>query len=159
MGVTIYNPEDFIPEILEWIASGQTLREYCRQAGKPSYGTVYDWLEVDKEFASRFARAREQGEDVIAQECLAIADDGTNDWMEEQHGEDEDSSWRINGEHIQRSRLRVDTRLKLLAKWNPKKYGDKVQNEVSGPNGAAIQTEVSIKFVKPANSSESVSNQ
>jgi len=128
MGTPLYNREELIPEILEWIAEGKTLREFCRQPEKPSYGSVYDWLEQDKDFASRFARAREQGEEVIAQECLAIADDGTNDYMEEKHGDDEESSWRFNGEHVQRSRLRVDTRLKLLAKWNPKKYGDKVEH-------------------------------
>ena len=144
-----YNPDDYTPELLEWIAEGKTLREFCRQEGKPSYGTVYDWLEIDKEFASRFARAREQGEEVIAQECLAIADDGTNDYMEVQHGDDEESSWRFNGEHVQRSKLRVDTRLKLLAKWNPKKYGDFVRNEVSGPDGTPIQSLVSVEFVKP----------
>ena len=31
---------------------------------------------------------------------------------------------------IQRSKLRVETRLKLLAKWSPEKYGDKKQVDV-----------------------------
>jgi hypothetical protein len=128
MGTTLYNPTDFIPEILEWIENGKTLRDYCRQAGKPSYGTVYDWLERDEEFTSRFARARQQGEEVIAQECLAIADDGTNDWMERKTDDDKPLGWILNGEHVQRSRLRVDTRLKLLAKWNPKKWGEKLEH-------------------------------
>ena len=125
-------PQNVADEVTDWISEGKTLREYCRQPEKPSYGTIYNWVNKDEEFAERFARAREQGEEIIAQECLAIADDGTNDYMEQQHGDDEESSWRFNGEHVQRSKLRVDTRLKLLAKWNPKKYGDKIQNEHSG---------------------------
>lgn len=133
MGATLYNPRDFHAEICEWIAQGKTLRDYSRQPTKPSYGTIYDWLEVDNEFSSRFARARKIGEQVIAQECLAIADDGSNDWQETEFGP------RINTEHINRSRLRVDTRLKLLAKWNPKEWGDKIQQEHSG--------EVAIKRV------------
>lgn len=155
MGVTLYNPDDFYAEICEWIAEGKTLREYCRQDGKPSYVTVYDWLKSNTEFNERFARARESGEDVIAQECLAIADDGTNDYMEVQHGDDEESSWRLNGEHVQRSKLRVDTRLKLLAKWNPKKYGDKVEQFISGPDGKPLQAEITINLVKPNNGSAS----
>jgi hypothetical protein len=149
MGVTLYNPDDFYTDICEWIAQGKTLREYCRRDSKPSYGTVYDWMERDTEFASRFARARESGEDVIAQECLAIADDGTNDWMVRYDRDEKCIGWQINGEHVQRSRLRVDTRLKLLAKWNPKKYGDKVEQFISGPEGGPIQASITVELVKP----------
>lgn len=44
----------------------------------------------------------------------------------------------IDTEHIQRSKLRVETRLKLLAKWNPKRYGDRI-DVTSG--GEKIQRE------------------
>lgn len=140
-------PQQMADEIVEWISEGKTLREFCRQEGKPSYGAVYDWIEKDKEFASRFARAREVGEEVIAQECLAISDDGSNDWMETFNSEGESRGWKLNGEHVLRSKLRVDTRLKLLAKWNPKKYGEKVQAEVSGPGGGPVS--VTVDFVGP----------
>lgn len=153
MGVTLYNPGDFYDELLQWIADGKTLREYCRQDGKPSFGTVYSWIAEDKSFAGRFACARETGEDVIAQECLGIADDGTNDYMATLGDEDQGIGWRLNGEHVQRSRLRIDTRLKLLAKWNPKKYGDKVEQFISGPDGKPLQAEITINLVKPANGS------
>jgi hypothetical protein len=112
-------------EIVERISEGETLREICRGENAPSWKTVYRWIESNSDFATRIARARELGEDAIAQECLEIADNATNDWMA-QNGDDNDG-YRLNGEHVQRSKLRIDTRLKLLAKWNPKKYGDKVQ--------------------------------
>jgi hypothetical protein len=56
---------------------------------------------------------------------LDIADNATNDWMEKQ-GKDGTELYQLNGEHIQRSKLRIETRLKLLAKWNPRKWGEKV---------------------------------
>lgn len=141
--------------IVQWIAEGKTLREFCRQEGKPSHDAVYDHEKVSEEFKQRIARAREIGEEVIAQECLAIADDGSNDYMEEKYGDDEDSSWRANGEHIQRSRLRVDTRLKLLAKWNPRKWGEKVA--VGGASDLPpIQAEIQVEFVKAPNSGGNV---
>lgn len=90
----------------------------------PHWNTVYDWLERDQSLSGRFARARERGEEAIAAECLDIADSAKNDWMEA-HGQD-DAGYKLNGEHIQRSKLRIETRLKLLAKWNPKKWGEKV---------------------------------
>lgn len=119
-------PANLKDEICEWIAAGKTLRDYCRQEGKPHWRTVYDWLEKDEAFAARFGRARERGEEAIAQECMAIADDATNDWMEKLGEDGQPTGWRLNGEHVQRSKLRIETRLKLLAKWNPKKWGEKV---------------------------------
>jgi hypothetical protein len=145
---SIYSPQ-IADELAAWIAEGKTLREFCRQEGKPSYGAVYDWMERDKEFASRIARAREIGEEVIAQECLGIADDATNDWMERTDKEGEKIGWMLNGEHVQRSKLRIETRLKLLAKWNPRKYGDKLEQFISGPEGGPIQSEHRIVFVEP----------
>jgi hypothetical protein len=103
-----YRMEDFADEICAWIAAGKTLRDYCRQDGKPSWDTVYVWAKADEQFAQRFARAREDGQDVLSEECMEIADTQPADQTE-----------------VQWQRLRIDTRLKLLAKWNPRKYGDR----------------------------------
>jgi hypothetical protein len=35
--------------------------------------------------------------------------------------------------------------LRLIGKWNAKAYGDKVQQEVSGPDGGAL----SVTWLKP----------
>ena len=122
-------PQDKAEAIIEWISSGKTLRDFCRQAGAPAFRTVYDWLDKDREFSARFARAREAGEDVIAQECLEIADDGTNDYMTITKGYE---TYNVEDREVtSRSKLRVETRLKLLAKWNPKKYGEKVALDVA----------------------------
>ena len=126
--------------IVEWISQGKPLREFCRQPRMPSFGAVYDREKLNPEFKERIARAREIGEEVIAQECLTIADDGSNDWMETFNSEGESLGWKLNGEHVQRSKLRVDTRLKLLAKWNPRKYGDRTT--LAGDPDNPIQHEI-----------------
>lgn len=110
-----------IDQIIERISNGEPLRQICRNEGMPSWRTVYDWLDADKEFATRFAHARELGEEAISQECFAIADDGRSDMYLDGDGRE-----RFDTEHIQRSKLRIETRLKLLAKWNPKKWGEKL---------------------------------
>jgi hypothetical protein len=62
----------------------------------------------------------------MADEMLEVADDGTNDWMLRRGSDEEDDLYQLNGEHLQRSRLRVDTRKWLLSKALPKVYGDKL---------------------------------
>jgi hypothetical protein len=121
-------PQHKANEIVDWISEGKPLREFCRIDGNPAFRTVYDWLAKDAEFSARFAQARESGEDVLAQECLEISEENPQVEIPTKCG----SYIATDGAGIQRNRLRVDTRLKLLAKWNPKKYGDKQAIEHSG---------------------------
>ena len=106
----------------------------------PSFVTVYDWINASEEWALRITRARESGADALAEECLSIADNASNDWMDN-HNPD-DPGYRLNGDHIQRSKLRIETRLKLLAKWAPKKYGDRTALEVAGDGGGPLVVQV-----------------
>ena len=118
-----FNPADYLPEIHAWIESGKTLRAYCRQDGKPSYSLAYNWLEADAEQAARFGRARKLGEKVISEECLEIAD---NTQIGEVVTQKADGSVEIKtADMIEHRKLRIETRLKLLAKWNPKDWGDR----------------------------------
>lgn len=73
------------------------------------------------------ARAREDGFDQIAMDALRIADYGDDDRVP-----DGDGNLRTDSEVIQRSKLRVETRLKLLAKWDPKRYGERITTEHAG---------------------------
>ncbi|HRP05296.1 MAG TPA: hypothetical protein PLV87_10330, partial [Opitutaceae bacterium] len=70
----------------------------------------------------------------MADEMMEIADDARNDWME-RRGE-EDAGWQVNGEHIQRSRLRVDTRKWMLSKALPKLYGEKQEIDHKSSDGS-----------------------
>lgn len=122
-------PSSYTPaiadEIIARISTGEPLRQICRDEHMPSWMSVYRWMDTDKDFSLRLAQAREKGEEAIAQECIAIADNADNDWMEV-HGREGETAYKLNGEHVQRSKLRIETRLKLLAVWNPRKWGAKV---------------------------------
>lgn len=113
-------------EVCERLSEGEPLAQICRSEGMPKVRTVYDWRDENPSFAAGFARAREVGYDIIAQDCADIADDGSRDYIA---GEDR---MVVDHDHIQRSKLRVDTRLKLLAKWDPKRYGDRIAHDVDG---------------------------
>ena len=122
--------------ICDHIADGTPLREICRAEGMPAWRTVYHWLEEQPEFSARFARARVVGFDAIAEDCMAIADDTSRDTKTVGHDKYERDT--ADTEWISRSKLRVETRLKLLAKWDPKRYGDKVEQTIVGPASITI---------------------
>lgn len=122
---------DLIDTVMTGISDGIPLRQLARENGF-SKSAWYRLLASDEALQGRFARARDEGFDAIAEETLDIADNAMNDWMERSGKEDEAPGYVLNGEHVQRSKLRIDTRLKLLAKWDPKRYGEKQQVEHSG---------------------------
>jgi hypothetical protein len=112
--------------IIEQLSDGIPLRVICRQEGMPAWRTVYDWIAKDENLSAHIARARDLGYDAIAEECIDIADETSGDYVEQ------DGRMVYNAEHVQRSKLKIETRLKLLAKWNPKKYGERIHTEHSG---------------------------
>jgi hypothetical protein len=114
---TKYNDE-LVDEICTRVANGTPLREICREEGKPAWTTFYNWINADKDLFERFVRARELGTDAIAEDTLAIIDE------KPEYVEDERSS-RVDSGYVQWQKNRVELRLKLLSKWNPRKYGDR----------------------------------
>ena len=132
---TLYT-SDLVDRICERLSVGEPLAQICRDKGMPGLSTVYDWQSADKDISGRFARAREAGFDQIAQDALDIADDGSRDYKPSEDGRE-----LPDHDHIQRSKLRVETRLKLLAKWDPKRYGERIAQELTGKDGGPLQTE------------------
>ena len=108
--------EELAGIICAGIADGTPLAEICRSEGYPAARTVREWQETRPEFSAAIAHARDLGHDAIAENARltarGVAPHSSND--------------------VQRDKLIVETDLKLLAKWNPKKYGDKIQTEHSG---------------------------
>ena len=130
-------------QICEMLSEGIPLREICRMEGMPPWRNIYFWMARDEDLAAHIARAREVGYDSIAEECLDIADNSVNDWVNREQFNPRTKKVEVirvvDPEHIQRSKLRIETRLKLLAKWS-NKYSEKTV--ITGdPNGAAIKTE------------------
>jgi len=120
MGRPSKRTPEVISRILDGLSAGTPLAVICRQDDMPATNTVHDWGKADPELSAAIARARETGFDVIAQDALAIADDGTRDTIETDQGPIMDKEW------VARSKLRVETRLKLLSKWDPKRYGERL---------------------------------
>jgi len=125
-------------EICARIAGGESLTHVCKDSAMPARQTVTKYLVGDgpenSAFATIYAVARESLLDVWAEEIIAISDDGTTDYIMKT-GRNGHEYEAVDQEHIQRSRLRVDSRKWLLSKLRPGQYGDKVTAELSGSIG------------------------
>lgn len=130
-------PTDYTTElaidICSRISQGQSVVTISKQEGMPHQSTIYDWLAKYPEFTERYAKARELQADIFAEEILEIADTGKNDWMES--NDPDNIGYKVNGEAIQRSKLRIDTRKWLAGKLRPKKYGDSINQKVTDGDG------------------------
>ena len=132
--------QDMADYICEQLALGSSLRTVCGAEGMPAMSTIFRWMRTNEEFCNQYARAKQESADAMAEDILDISDNGENDWMEKRYGNQDDSTWVVNGEALQRSRLRVDTRKWLMAKMKPKKYADnlKLSGDTENPLAVAI---------------------
>lgn len=87
----------------------------------PEPETIRVWKWRHPEFAAIYARAREEQQEWLVERAQAIADDGSNDTYI-----DDDGKPRVDHDHIQRSKLRVDTIKWTAARLARGRYGDKV---------------------------------
>ena len=126
---TLYTPE-VADTILEQVAAGRPLVKICRASKMPAYRTVREWIADDREgFRARYAAAKEDQADYLADELLMIADAAVKCKTPEQ---------------IAAARLRVDVRKFSAAKLKPRVYGDSNHVKVSAPDGGPVQMEAVV---------------
>lgn len=139
---TIYTDE-LGKKICKRIADGESARSIGRDEDMPDASTIFDWaLNVNHAFSQQYTKARAIQAEHLFETLEEIADDGSNDWIE--RNDPENPGYQFNGEHYQRSRLRIDTKKWYLSKVLPKKFGDKV-DITSG--GEKMQDLTRIEFV------------
>lgn len=137
--------EDVFADTLERIACGEAVSKICGEPGYPSRKTFYSWVLRNDDLRERYEVALVARHYALADETLEIADQPVGSL---------DSGATDTGA-VQKQRLQVDTRKWLLSKMVPKKYGDKLQQEVTGANGgpvamAVLDTEAYKKARKAA---------
>lgn len=121
-------------ELLMRLAEGETLTAICRSMGmRPR--TVYSWTESHPDFAERFKAAREFGDCVIEDEAIDLADERNPDEIID---ESETGMRKRTADNVARSRLRVETRLKVVAR----RKGAKISNEIKISQKEAAEIQV-----------------
>lgn len=115
--------DEIIAHVLVQVATGRFIsRILAEDEGMCSPPTFWKWVIVDgnEDLSNKLAHARARGIEALLDECGEIADDAINDYVERKRGEETYTAF--DKEHVQRSKLRIETRIKLAQMLNPKKY-------------------------------------
>lgn len=101
--------DKMVEEIIARLAKGEPMAQICADDHMPDFSTVWRWEDEDEEFRKVSARARVHGTHYMADDCIRISDDPALEASDK--------------------KVRIDTRLRLIGKWNAKSYGDKQEIE------------------------------
>ena len=116
--------EELADEMCLQMAKGASLITICAREGMPVLSTILLWLAKDDEFRTKVGRARELRADIHAEEVLVIADNsGVNEF---------ELDGKTRKVIIERAKLMIETRLRLMALMNPMKYGPRAAITVTG---------------------------
>lgn len=147
----IGRPTDYTPDLVEKIcsviatSSEGLAKLHTKYDWFPSKETIFRWKRQYKDFCDRYAQAKRDQAEYLIEEIIEISDFSALDVKINDNG-----GLSVDTEILGRSRLRVDTRKWLASKLIPKLYGDKVQNEHSGPDGKPIEIDSNTKLTLAA---------
>ena len=138
MGRPTRYTEELAAEILTRIAEGESLRRITMEPSMPSHASVYLWLLQKPDFSDKYARARDEQAETLADEILAIADEPPAEVVDDKGVSRTDSGW------VTWQKNRMDARKWVAAKLKPKKYGDRqiVAGDAESP--LQVQSEVTV---------------
>ncbi len=125
---TTYSPE-IVEQITARLSTGETMEDICRSEGMPSSRAVRNWIAEREDVASAIAHARAVGFDAIAARTRHTA-----------RGKGVEEGGDSTGD-VQRDKLIIWTDMQLLAKWDPRRYGDRIAHVGGGPGDAPIRHE------------------
>jgi hypothetical protein len=132
-------------EICDRLSQGESLLAICSDPHMPAEPSVRRWVlddQVDGDgtgagFAAKYARARAVGYERLADEIVTIGDESIV------------FEGRPDNALVQHARLRSDNRKWFLSKVLPKRFGDKVTQEITSDPNAPLLTRIELVAVQP----------
>jgi len=116
-------------DICERVANGDTL-QVIATSYDVSIGTILNWA-TKEENTDNYARAREAAADLFESKIITRAE-------------------TVTPESAAADRVAIDALKWVAARRAPKKYGDKIQQEIVGANGGAIQVNTTTMSAEEA---------
>lgn len=122
--------DQIVASICEKIAEGGVIEDICgpdRESDFPTWRAFYKWMLADKAIKEQYNDAVQARLLKFVDSTFKIADDGSNDWMEKLNEKGDIIGWQLNGENVQRSKLRISN-----IQW----YAEKIGRAIFGPSVA-----------------------
>lgn len=111
--------DDKVRKICELVVEGHTLRKIADSFGVSPGGVLY-WIESKPEYADQYARARSSAADMFENDIIEAAQ-------------------FVTPETAAADRVKIDALKWVAARRAPKRYGDRIQQEVTGDGGGPVQ--------------------
>lgn len=124
-----------VNKINKRLQGGESVAEICRDKDMPDKSVFYDWLRKHDGLMDEYKLSKIIGIEALVDEMMEIANDTSNDFVMTDKGP------RFNSEHVQRSRLRIDTIKWVATKLVPRLYGETKHIEISGDVGIKALTD------------------
>ncbi len=105
-----YN-EETARKLCAKLSIGESLRTATKGDDMPCIETVFSWMRKYPEFLEQYEKAKQEAADMFTEDMLDIAQDQSLD--------------------TQRARLMVDTRKWIASKLKPKKYGERIEQDLT----------------------------
>lgn len=116
--------QEQIDEVCLQVANGKTLRQIGQHFGVNA-GTIIKWVGENESYSQQYARARDSAADLFETEIIEAA-------------------LCVSPETAAADRVKIDALKWVAARRAPKKYGDRVAQEISGPDGQSVKVDVNM---------------
>lgn len=107
--------DEIFDTICERLADGKSLKRICEDEDMPSKATFYNWINNNKELLDKYARAKDDASDALADDIQDIGDRVLT------------GKYEPNA-----ARVAIDAKKWIASKLKPKKYGDKIDMTSNG---------------------------
>ena len=127
------------------IAQGRSLKSILSNDDSlPSYSYFMTWIAESDEFLEKYRTAVDIRTEIRAEEITDIADENPRTYI------DANGAERIDAAFVAMQKNRMDARKWEASKLKPKKYGDKLNVEATGKDGAPLPPAV-VQVYLPSN--------
>lgn len=141
-----------LDEIIDRVSFGEIIRNISKDEHMPGYSTIWGWIRDNEAFAERYYKAKAFATNVMGEDILSIADDGSNDvhTVYDKYGNPQKE---VNQEIVKRSEIRIKARQWLMERMNSTKWNERVMAGEAGASAKSVPSNLNatIKIMLPDN--------
>ena len=133
--------EEIFEAMLGHICEGCTPYTISLLEGMPEEKTIFGWMRARPELRPRWAEACKLRSTAFGEKAIDAAQDGRNDWRQRLAFNGAYPGWEVNGDAINRSKLVVDTFLRVAAQYDSSRWAPNQKMDMT----AKVDTTVATK--------------